>query len=175
MEIRIRLSDNMSKIEESAILVKLSQAFQKNPDNYLASLFTNDFVQWAHRRIKDDFLPDVMEYICDAERKLSEETADLRKERDAAVSESVVCKRLLAQKEAELEASTKSATIISAFLTDANKLKRRLSEQVYVLETEVNRLQKENQELSTQFSSEITSLKAQLFDLITENAKSVVV
>lgn len=64
-EIRIKIWDNMSKAEEQKVIAKLRYVFEVFPNNYLASLFTQEFQNWVVNRTQDDFPVDVMEYIND--------------------------------------------------------------------------------------------------------------
>jgi len=63
MQIRLNFKEDLSKAKEVEMLEKLFKTCQTFPNNYLASLFTQEFVSWCAWRIKDDFPLDVMEYI----------------------------------------------------------------------------------------------------------------
>jgi len=63
MQIRLNFSDDMSKEQEIGILSRLMETCDKYPNNYISSLFTNDFIFWVSQRIKNDFPINVMEYI----------------------------------------------------------------------------------------------------------------
>ena len=62
---RLDIYNDMAKADEIKILDKLTKCFVENPDNYLASLFTAEFLGWVQNRIRDDFPVNVMEYIND--------------------------------------------------------------------------------------------------------------
>ena len=86
-----KIEDTMSKDEEIKVLERLYDVFQKHPNNYLNTLFSFPFVDWAVQRIKDDFPVNAYEYIT-----RYEELSDLS-------SEVVRQQRLADEREDELE------------------------------------------------------------------------
>ena len=67
--------DNPSKAEEIQVLENIRDAV-KGRDLYLASLFTDDMVEWVTKHIQDDIMPDL--YAC---YKNEVETADVELEK----------------------------------------------------------------------------------------------
>ena len=96
MGIRLDITNDMAKADEIKILDKLTKCFVENPDNYLASLFTAEFLGWAQNHIRDDFPVNVMEYINDYSK--DKEIKDLRDAADKANAYSALL--LKVQKEA---------------------------------------------------------------------------
>lgn len=68
-EIRIKVENDMTKAEERAILTKLMATFSQYPNNYLRSLFSEQFVSWAEVQISNDFNLNVYEYIEDSHKE----------------------------------------------------------------------------------------------------------
>jgi len=62
-QFRFDITNDMAKADEIEILKKLQRIYDDFPDNYLASLFTGEFVGWASNRIRDDVMVDAYEYI----------------------------------------------------------------------------------------------------------------
>jgi hypothetical protein len=159
MGIRLDITDDMSKAEEIKILDKLRDEFQKCPDNYLASLFTNSFCQWAENRIKDDFPIDVMEYIDD--RSNEEEIQQLRGQVQNEIANRNALDELLKQVGAKTEESTER------FQEEIIEWRRRATEQSDQLFDERAKVQ-ERDELADALELEIVKLKAKLYDLTEE-------
>ena len=67
--------DNPSKAEEIQVLENIRDTV-KGRDLYLASLFTDDMVEWVTKQIQDDIMPDL--YAC---YKDEVETADVELEK----------------------------------------------------------------------------------------------
>jgi FtsZ-binding cell division protein ZapB len=63
MGINLAVRNDMSKEEEIAILNKLVDVFKVNPDNYLASLFTDQLSVYLQKQISQDGSTDLMEYV----------------------------------------------------------------------------------------------------------------
>jgi len=153
MGIRLDIYNDMAKAEEIKILDKLTKCFVENPDNYLASLFTAEFLGWATNQIRDDIMVDVMQHINDYSK--DDEIRELKQELD----------------------SQKKVTELNAEETD--KLEREIREgedfictdlkpQIQILESEKHELMAE---ASTKLDDihnleqENTRLKAKLYDL----------
>ena len=62
---KFTIEQDMAKAAEIEILTKLQRIYKSFPDNYLASLFSDEFVGWASNRIRDDIMVDAYEYIRD--------------------------------------------------------------------------------------------------------------
>ena len=85
MEIRLKIENDMSKAEEIEILDKLGNIYSIHPDNYLATLFSNQFINWATENIKNDFPVDPMEYITAySKREWEKEIKDLKEKLEEA-------------------------------------------------------------------------------------------
>jgi hypothetical protein len=151
MGIRLDITNDMSKQEEIKILDKLRDAFMENPDNYLASLFTNDFVGWCTNRIRDDFPLDAYEQIkpewddeWDKERtKLENEVSNLK---DKLTN----CERNYG---VELEENDRLNKVVDEIKSD-----------LYAAESERDMATVEKETCE----QEIIKLKARLYDLMTD-------
>ena len=152
MGIRLDITNDMAKVEEVKILDKLTKCFVENPDNYLASLFTAEFLGWVQNRIRDDFPVDVMEYVNDysKDEKIKELRQGLKSQEK--VSE------LNAEEMNKLEGELKIAKDRIDFLNEE-------------LEMRTRELEKANKDcwnagdIRLSLEDENTHLKAHLYDL----------
>jgi len=163
MQIRINIEDDMAKVDEKAILEKLNTSFKQYPNNYISSLFTQEFVDWCSWRIKNDFPLDVMEYI-----NAYEEDKDARAERDLAQAEAdskeellEVRDQIIRDREEEILKlheqieimQSKMDTMVDRIVFEAMSRERDKQDQAYA------RLEQENKDL-----------KAHLYDLMTKKS-----
>lgn len=153
----LKVSNGMTKAEETLALEKLERFFTENSDNYLADLFKTDFTLWCNRRMASDFTLDVMEYVNDTDK--DDEIAKLKSKLDISenLGQQACCdKEFQEARVADLEEKLVEAKdkAHEAFTGTSNK--------IYQLREEVKRKEQvvEDQEL------EITRLKASLFDAV---------
>lgn len=155
MELRLKIEQNMNKVEEKLILEKLRDAFLKENDNYLSMLFTNEFTNWACERISNDFPVDAMEYINDYSK--NEEIKQLKVEREHHIQ---INKELRGE-------ITESDNKIFAL----KEVSARLVENASSLGMDVSQLYEqliEKEKMVDNLKNEMTFLKAKLYDLISK-------
>lgn len=81
MEVRIKITDDMAKAEELAIVECLTEVFNQHPNNYLHSFFTPVLQGFLSNAIRDDICPTVDHYIDGSvQSEKDEEISDLRRE-----------------------------------------------------------------------------------------------
>ena len=152
MGIRLDIYNDMAKAEEIKILDKLTKCFVENPDNYLASLFTAEFLGWATNQIRDDIVVDVMQHINDYSK--DDEIRELKQELDSQKKVS----ELNAEEMDKLEGELKIAKDRIDFLR--NETGKRTQD--------LEKAHKECLAHSTQtddLETELVKLKAKLYDL----------
>jgi len=142
MEIRLKIEDNMNKAEEIDILEKLRDTYTNHPDNYLATLFSDKFVNWASKRIRNDFPVDSMEYIKAHEQDDQKEKINKLEER--------------------LEEAQQGIIEINEVAHNATESTRYYKEEQYKLENIINEKEIKINELKNC----IINLKAKLYDLL---------
>ncbi|MCP4156673.1 MAG: hypothetical protein GY757_53665 [bacterium] len=172
-EIRLKISDDMSKAQEEALLIKLFQTFEEHPANYLASLFSNEFTKWAAIRISNDFPLDVMEYItghADDLDKLKDHNKELMQsiialETDLDTKEQSTKQKLFDLK-AEYEKRLKWETEQKeGAQREAKNLQRHLTAHEQAAKEMVEKSEERTAELE-RLSQEVDRLKVKLFDEI---------
>lgn len=53
----MKIKNNMTKVDEIAVINYLEKKYLKCPDNYLYDYFTGQNAEWLRQKIKDDFIP----------------------------------------------------------------------------------------------------------------------
>jgi hypothetical protein len=153
MGIRLDIVNDMSKAEEIKVLDKLRDAFMAHPDNYLASLFTNDFVGWCTNRIRDDFPLDAYEAM-----DWDNEKEELKREATDQKLAAEALNELLKEADARVDENMETFQTKISELKDLNNS---LSEQLFSERNKSQRLM----DASEAMELEIVKLKAKLYDL----------
>lgn len=160
-----------SKAEEKEFLSRV--AGKVGPGSYLASLFTQELVEWVYQQITDDMHCDLMaEYIGYRDEAWKSVPEDLCRERiDRAVKEATMkataeaddrirgMQESMAAREAELLAEIRALT---SQLKTVRDLRDSAVPEADKLFKDVRELTQENERLA----AEVIALKAKLYDLM---------
>ena len=179
MEIRLKIENSPSKEEEKKILDKLWDTYRTAaPDSYLVNLFSQEFINWCHVQINNDFTCDAYEFI-----KGSQELMDMKPDLDDAQERVVDLDRSLRALESDYEDLKKERETLVERVNEQKEEREGLhsmllkeakekNQIISGLEEERNTLQDENfgfQELNEQMEMKIMGLKADLYDLMKKN------
>ncbi len=154
VSLNVRLTADASKEDEVGVMRKLQDGFAGS-NLYLADLFTSDLTAWVEQQIRNDFMPDVMEEVKRRNEEAEKSVAVLNLKMKEARSEEFA--RVTAAMKPQIETAER----------EARELEEKNEKLQFALRESDERLSEREREVF-RMKTEITNLKARMFDLMEE-------